>query len=243
MNTCVRFKGDFSKAESEREVAGRELADFLASRLPQKGCLIDGVESDEISFTVKARSGNIDYPLMICLNFEDKKHWEIICPRRKGFFSREFGVGYEAELGELVQAIDEILRSDERISDVKWFEDYGELHGSYDTAKSSKFVNILWKYHEKSLKPLFTAVVVLFLVGAIVRKDWVFDIIMVLLAWLIGGLFVIGILSLLSRYIEIVVVTFRKGGKKNWRKLIVSSVILVLLVGGFLMGYLLRKTR
>jgi hypothetical protein len=60
MEQFVRFRGN-SEKEAEGEIPGRDLSEFLAEKLRQKGLEARSIENDEVSFTVKVKSGSIEY--------------------------------------------------------------------------------------------------------------------------------------------------------------------------------------
>ena len=149
----VRFKGRFKK-ELKDEFPGRDLAEYIADRFRQKDFAVNSVEYEELWFTVNVVSGSIEYPLMVSPSATEEDLWEISCPRTLGFFSRIRGKSEDAELQNLVNALDEILQDDETITDIKWFSDYEDLTDDYIQKPVAKHLATFGKYLEKVFLPV-----------------------------------------------------------------------------------------
>jgi hypothetical protein len=65
------------------------------------------------------------YPILAYLGYSDETGpaWVVSCQRTVGFWGRLLGKSEDAELGAVLEAIDAILREDDRITEIRWFAD------------------------------------------------------------------------------------------------------------------------
>jgi len=228
----VRFKGEFKK-EFKDEFRGRDLAEFIAERLRQKNYVVNSVEYEEPWFTVNVVSGLIEYPVMVSHSAMEDRYWEVSCPRTLGFFARFRGKSEDAELQNVVNALDEILQDEKTITDVKWYGDYSDLEDDYVQKPVAKGLNIIGKYIEKLVMPLCLTGCILALIGGIrsgkeslLLRIGTIMFLLPLIVWF--SLMVINFSWLL---IDDIKESYRKGLKKKWlRWFFVLAIIAMLLV-------------
>jgi hypothetical protein len=240
MKQCVRFKGDFEKEKTKDELPGEDLAEFIAGRLREKYFAVEPVENEEIWFTVKVISGSIEYPLMVCRSSINEDYWEISCPRKVGTFARLLGKSEETELQNLTNAIDEILRGEEKITEIKWYGDYDELCDDYAQKRGEKRLITVGNYFQKLFLPLCGLGMALIIVGAIRRGKDDF------LLWLGGlifsipfiGFLVLFFINILWALIEDIRESFQKRTKKKWLRWLFAIFLLSLFIIPFLLGIL-----
>jgi hypothetical protein len=170
----VRFKAPFSK-EINEEIPGRDLAEFLAEKLRQKGLVVRPLEKDEIPPTIIVTSGSIEYPVTVCPSIYIPSYWEIDCPRTTGLIGRLLGKSEEAELKNLTDAIAEILRDDQTITHIKWYRNYPERLDEYVHTSSVKYLRKIAAFLEKLIPCLCVLGFVIIIVGLVIqrKKGWI----------------------------------------------------------------------
>lgn len=213
----VRFKGDFKK-EAQKEIPGRDLADFVAEQLRRKNFAVHSVENDEIWFTVKVSSGSIEYPLMISHSYLSDDYWEISCPWTLGFFARLFGKSEEPELKNLVETLDEILKTDKIITDIKWYGDYDDLTDDYIQKTAAKRMGIVGKYLYKIFLPLCITGWILAAIGGIRsgKESILLRIGVIMFMLPIASYFGFLAINLLWALVDDIKESFQKHLKKKW---------------------------
>jgi hypothetical protein len=235
----VRFKGNFNK-EVQDEIQGRDLAEFIAEQLKQKNFEVLSVENEEIWFTVNVISDPTEYHLMVSHSPTEEDFWEITCPRTLGAFARLRGKSEDAELRNLIDALDEILHAEKTITDIKWYSDYGDLADDYIQKPAEKRLSTVGKYLEKLFLPLCAIGWILGLIGGIsggkeslLLRIGVIMFLLPIAAWF--GLFVINLsVALTTNVVE----SYRKGLKKRWLRWIFVLILIALLVVPLFLGLL-----
>ena len=235
----VRFKGDF-KREVKDEIAGRDLAEFVAEQLRQKNYAVHSVEDDEIWFTVNVVSGSIEYGLMVSHSYMSDEYWEISCPRSLGFFARLKRKSEDTELQNLVNTLDEILRDEGTIKNIKWFSEYSDLTDSYITKPIAKRLRLADKYFEKLVLPLMITGWILAAIGGIVFGKESLLLRIGSIIFLLPFIYFFGFMAVrfLWGLVEDVKKTYRKRQKKKWLKWFTGVAIIAVLVVPFFLGFL-----
>lgn len=138
-NLFVTFDAPFNKEiqEEEPNIAGEDLSGYLAEELTKKGFLINKVENIEYAFEVKCMSGSIEYEIMVGLDVVYKKWWEVVVKPKYGFLAKLFGKNEDQELGSLLNGINDILKGNTLVTDIKWYRQYSDI----DSLKNKKFFN------------------------------------------------------------------------------------------------------
>jgi hypothetical protein len=217
MEQFVRFKANFEK-EAEGEIPGRDLSEFLAEKLQQKGFGARSIENDEISFTVKVKSGSIEYPLMVCLSLADEDYWEVTCPRTLGRFARLRGKSEDTELRNLISTLAEIFQNEQTITDTKWYGDYDDRFDDYIQKPIQKNVSRVGTYLCKLFVPLWLVSMALIALGSIIEgKESLLMRLGTTLCFLVlmsfFGMIAVNIwLGMIYNIIE----TYRNGSEKKW---------------------------
>ena len=125
VRTTARFESSFAKPKVGESGAG-ELAAMLAAGLKGKGFSPAPVEDQEYAHYFKCRSGEHEYEVMVAFDFNDGRTWEVSCPGVLGWLAKLRGRTEEDEHSALVSAIDSVLHSSSRITDVRWYRSYGD---------------------------------------------------------------------------------------------------------------------
>lgn len=133
MNTVVAIRGDFdptfpdlkSLPKGQDRLPGRALAELVVSGLRKRGFNASDVMNEEPFFVTRCRSGDYEYQILSCLAYADDTApvWEVSCPPTIGFWGKLFGKSEEKELGPLLDAILDTLKSDGRIKEMRWFRE------------------------------------------------------------------------------------------------------------------------
>lgn len=71
----------------------------------------------------RCQSGEHVYPILSYLACSDDAGaaWVVSCQRRVGFLRKLFGESDERDIGPVLDAIDDVLKKDPRITDMRWF--------------------------------------------------------------------------------------------------------------------------
>lgn len=131
LNTTVAFKGHFDArfpdlrkigAHDDR-IPGRPVAEMIARGLREQKLEISGVENEEPFFTITSRLGQHVYRLDLSIAGigNSDSTWQINCRRIYGFWKRLFKNPNEPELALLLEAIEKVLKSDSRVTEIRWF--------------------------------------------------------------------------------------------------------------------------
>lgn len=235
----VRFKGEFKK-EFKDEFPGRDLAEFIAERLRQKNYAVNSVEYEEPWFSVNVVSGSIEYPLMVSHSAMEDDYWEVSCPRTLGFFARLRGKSEDAELQNVVNALDEILQDEETITDVKWYGDYLDLTDGYVREAGAKRLSIVGKYLYKLFLPLCLTGWVLALIGGVLhgKESLLLRIGTIMFLLPIVVWFGLMVINFSWALIDDIKQSYRRGLKKKWLRWFFVLAIIAMLVVPFLLGLL-----
>lgn len=136
----MTFDAPFNKKiqqDEEYNIAGEDLANYLAEELIKRGFLVNKVENIEFAFEIKCMSGTIEYEIMVALDVLYHERWEIAVQPRYGFWARLFGKNEDQELGGLLNGINDILKENASVTDIKWYRQYSNP----DSLKNKKFFN------------------------------------------------------------------------------------------------------
>lgn len=138
-NLFVTFDAPFDKGiqDEEPNIAGEDLARYLADELTSQGFEIKSVENVEFAFEIICLSGTIEYEVMVGLDVIHNKWWEVAVKQKYGFFAKLFGKNEDEELGNLLKSLDKILKSNTSVKDIKWYRSYSDV----DSLKNKKHFN------------------------------------------------------------------------------------------------------
>ena len=160
----VRFKGEFKK-ECVDEFPGRDVAEFIARQLRQRNHVIQSVEVENFWFIIKVIIGSNEYELEVSHSTMREDYWEISCQPAKNSLKKNSEQPDIAEWQRLLDILDEILRSETRIADIKWYQDYDGLLDDYEQRPALQFYNKVYKYLEKAIMPVCGVGLVLIVIG------------------------------------------------------------------------------
>ena len=131
MNTVVRVRCDFdptfpdlkSLPKGQDRIPGRPLAELVVSGLRKRGFNASDVINEEPFFVTRCRSGEYEYQILSFLTYPDPAGpvWEVSCAPTIGFWGKLFGKSEDKELGPLLDAIHDTLKSDSHIKEMRWF--------------------------------------------------------------------------------------------------------------------------
>ena len=131
MNTTVAMRTDFdatfpdlrSLAKGQDAVPGRQLGELVVNGLRARGFETSDVQYEEPLFVTRCRSGEHVYPVFSYVLYPEKSGapWVVSCERQIGFWGRLLGRSEEKDMGLVLDAIEDILRNDARITDMRWF--------------------------------------------------------------------------------------------------------------------------
>ena len=133
MNLAAAMRGEFdatfpslrSLPKNGDRVPGRPLGDLVADGLRARGFTTSDVQCEEPFFVTRCRSGERTYPVAAYLAYLDHTGpaWVVSCRRTIGFLGRLLGKSEDIELTRVLEAIDDALKKDGRITDIRWFPD------------------------------------------------------------------------------------------------------------------------
>ena len=133
MNTTVAMRTAFaatfpdlrSLAKGQERVPGRQLGQLVAKGLRARGVEDSDVQYEEPLFVTRCRSGEHVYPIFSSVLYPEKSGapWVVSCERQISFWGRLLGRSEEKDMGLVLDAIDDTLRNDARITDMRWFKD------------------------------------------------------------------------------------------------------------------------
>jgi predicted RNase H-like HicB family nuclease len=128
----VSFKGTFDASfpdlrtikEGDDRIPGRDLGELIVGGLLRRGLQASGPVNEEPFFVVPCPSDQYNYRIL-CYVLEPGPDpvWVVECPRLLGFMAKWRGESEENELGAVVTAIDETLKSDSRVREMRWFKE------------------------------------------------------------------------------------------------------------------------
>jgi hypothetical protein len=167
-------------------------------------------------------------------------YWEVSCPRTLGFFARLRGKSEDAELQNVVNALDEILQDEETITDVKWYGDYLDLTDGYVREAGVKRLSIVGKYLYKLAMPLCVGGWVLMLIGGIRsgKESLLLRIGTIMFLFPIVSYFGFLGINVLWGLIDDIKKSYRKGLKKKWLRWFFVLTIIAMFVVPVLLGLL-----
>jgi hypothetical protein len=244
MKQCVRFKSDFKTESNKGELPGRDLAEFLSDRLNKRHFEAGPIEDEEIWFTVKVVSSSKEFLLMVNQSSLDEEYWEISCQSKTGTLAKLFGKSEEAELQNLTDAIDEILRSEKTVRDIKWYKDYEELCDDYAKKRGEKRLSTVGKYLEKLFLPLFLGGMALAIIGVILngKNSFLFRAGAIMFLLPVGAYFGFIVICGLWGLFDNIKQTFQKKEKKKWGRWILGLFFVLLFLLPFV-GFFMGLTR
>ena len=151
MNLAAAMRGNFdatfpdlrSLPKDADRVPGLTLGELVVNGLRACGFTTSDVQYEEPFFVTRCRSGERTYPILAYLAYSDDTGpaWVVSCQRTVGFLGRLLGKSEDRELTTVVEAIDDTLRKDGRITDVRWFADppFDPFsQAKYDTSPKAK---------------------------------------------------------------------------------------------------------
>jgi len=120
----VDLRGDFRRPESIEEPSGDELAAILANGLPEHGVAVLKNEGIDFSHYLDCDVDGCTVELMVGAEVLDgtNNRWYIQPYAKRNFFGRETVPA--AAYRKLLIAVDAVLHSSPRISDIRWFPSF-----------------------------------------------------------------------------------------------------------------------
>lgn len=119
--TVARCRGDFPKpADPSEYVPGKELTELLRTGLDAKGFKGSEIEETEYNYSFSCQGVETSFGVEVSLNGLFQDWWEIHFGLAKKSRRKE---GLESEFTRFADLIDAILKSEKKISEVRWYRD------------------------------------------------------------------------------------------------------------------------
>ena len=120
--TRVTFSGGFPSERRGPDPPGFELAEWVASRLRERG-FEAGVPSneDDYAYAFECRAAKERYWVTVGFMDDGPREWLICFDPRFGLLQRLLGHAGGAAQRDLGSALNEALKSTERVTDVRWY--------------------------------------------------------------------------------------------------------------------------
>lgn len=125
MRHILTFKTDIPELSDYNHPKGYSICKLLEERLEQNGVSVRPLDNyRDIAWSVDCQIN--DKPLFFFVGFLGTKQtdWQLIVCSQTGFVKRLFGFKDTDERIQLTKEIHNILSSDNRFSDLKWFSQY-----------------------------------------------------------------------------------------------------------------------
>jgi hypothetical protein len=133
MNTAAVMRATFDATFPELKslpagadrVPGRPLGELVMKGLRERGFSASDVQYEEPFFVTRCRSGEHTYHILSYLAYSDDtgSAWVVTCQRSVGFWGKLFGRSDDTDLAPVLEAIDDIIKRDNRLTDIRWFEE------------------------------------------------------------------------------------------------------------------------
>ena len=129
-NRYVDMKADFKRPAEVFDPAGEELAQILATGLPSQDITVVKVEGgDDSLYWVECQSGSSTIELTMGVDNpmarEEEEYRWFVSPREQRSPAGN-QTQQEADLQKLMFAVDAVIKSNDRINDVRWFPQFEE---------------------------------------------------------------------------------------------------------------------
>ena len=130
MSTHVSFQSDFSQDAGPSEPAGRELAEFMASRLRAAGYTVGNPANlENYAYSFDCAIANATHTITVALVGDGVLEWLLLAEPKIGAAKRLLAkVGIKPgqpsaspELGTLATSIHELLRGDPHFRSIRWY--------------------------------------------------------------------------------------------------------------------------